>query len=279
MSTFWAVIIKKSIFANMSSLKRVNTIYRITDWLHYLGFALMGWAIKIPNIKISRFDFIFSVLIFPSLLLAYGYSLNDYFDKGEQKKYFLLPLVLSTILFPFLNFGQILVGVMFLVLVTFYSLKGISLKKFPVIGTLTNTIGFMLIFMIGYTAKEGITILGLVFFLLLGIYQTVAQLIHEKVHLESDIKFGRKTTAFYLEKTLPLFLRSMLLITIPLSLFLLLKTEFILFSITCILFSLIFFAKLGKVDKEIRKTYKLGGLVVGLFFLLDYFFKPISHLI
>jgi len=121
--------------------------------------------------------------------------------------------------------------------------------------------------------EEGIAIFGVVFFLLLVIYETVAQLIHEKVHLDKDIESGRKTSVFYLQEKVILLIRGILILTFPLALFLLFKTDFILFAIACILFSIIFFIKVGKVNKNLRKRYKLAGVVVGLFFLLDYFFS------
>ncbi len=259
-------------------MREINTIYRITDWLPFLGFALMGFALKVSHIDITNLKLLFFALIFSSLLLSYAYSLNDYFDKGKKKKYFLLPLIFSVASLSLLNFSQILLGAIFLVLVTLYSFRRISLMKFPVVCTLTNSVGFMLIFIIGYTTQGGVTILGLVFFLLLAIYQTVSQLIHEKVHLKSDIESGRRTSVFYLREKLISLLRIMLLFTFPLSLFLLFKTDFILFAIACMLFSLFFFIKVDEIDKKIRKRYKLAGIVVGLFFLLDCFFNVSSVL-
>jgi len=258
--------------------KKINTIYRITDWLHYLGFALMGFVLKVSHIDIINLKLLFFALVFSFLLLSYAYSLNDYFDEGKKKKYFLLPLIFSVALLPFLNFSQILLGAIFLALVTLYSFRGISLMKFPVVSTLTNSAGFMLIFAIGYATEEGVTILDLVFFFLLAIYQTVSQLIHERVHLKSDIESGRRTSVFYLREKLVLLLRMMLLFTFPLSLFLLFKTDFILFAVACMLFSLFFFIKVGEIDKKTRKRYKLAGIVVGLFFLADYFFNVSSVL-
>lgn len=255
----------------MNFLRKVNIAYRITDWGHYLGFALMGLLLKIQRIDaINLWLFVF-ILAVSSLLLAYAYSLNDYFDEHKNKKYFLVPLVFSVVLLFFLNFSQILLGAIFLILVTLYSLKKVSLVKFPIVCTLVNSVGFMLIFAIGYMAEGGITVSGLIFFLLLAVYQTVAQLIHEGVHLGEDIKAGRKTSVFYLrEKSTPV-LRAMLVLTLPLTLFLLLETDFILFAIACILFSLVFFIKINKPNKELRENYKLAGIIVGLFFLLDYF--------
>lgn len=232
----------------------------------------MGFAIKISYVDITNLKLLFPALIFSFLLLSYAYSLNDYFDKGKKKKYFLLPLIFLVVPLPFLNFSQILSGVIALILATFYSLKGISLVKFPIVSTLVNSVNFMLIFIIGYMVKEGVTVLGLVFFLLLAIYQTVSQLIHEKVHLKADIIAGRRSLVFYLREKLASLLRMMLLFTFPLSLFLLFKTDFILFAIACMLFSLFFFIKVGEIDKNLRKRYKLAGVVVGLCFLLDYFF-------
>jgi len=262
-------IIKK-VF-NMDFLREINVLYRITDWLPFLGFALIGFFLKVSRLEITNLDPLLLVLFFSSLLLSYTYSLNDYFDENKKQKYFLLPLISSLILLPFLNFNQILLAVIFLFLFTLYSLRGVSLSKIPIVGTLTNTVGFMSIFMIGYMAKEKVTLLGIIFFLLLSVYQTVSQLIHEKVHLKSDIESGRRTSVFYLRGKLVLLLKAMLLFTFPLSLFLLLKTRFNLFAIACILFSLIFFIKVSQIDKNLRKSYKLASIVVGLFFLLDYF--------
>ena len=255
----------------MTFLIKINTVYRITDWLPFLGFALIGLFLKLSYFNITNLKALFFVLIFSSLLLSYAYSLNDYFDKNKKKKYFLLPLIFLVILLPFLNFTQILLGVMFLILVTLYSFRGIALMKFPIVSTLTNSIGFILIFFIGYVVDEGTTLLGLIFFLLLFIYQTISQLIHEKVHLREDMESGRKTSAFYLKERTSLFIRGMLILTFPLVLFLLLRTNFTFFAVACTLFSLIFLIKAGQTNKQLRKIYKLAGIIVGLFFLLDYF--------
>ena len=254
----------------MIKIKKIIAIYRITDWLHYLGFVLMGFTLRTFHINVINFESLFLILFFSSLLLAYAYSLNDYFDEKSKKKYYLLPLVFSVALLPFLNFSQILLGIIFLVLVTLYSFKGISLMKFPVVSTLLNSVGFMLIFVMGYIAEGDITISGFIFFFLLFIYETVAQLIHEKVHLAADTEFGRKTSVFYLGNKLTPLIRAMLALTVPLSLFLLFETDFIFFVFACILFSLLFFIMAGKIDKKLRKRYKLAGIIVGLFFLLDY---------
>ena len=252
-------------------MQKFASIYRITDWLHYLGFVLMGFFLKIYYVDMITLKLLLIALVFSSLLLSYAYSLNDYFDEGKKKKYFLLPLVFSVIFLTLLNTSQIIWAIIFLILFTFYSIKEVSLSKLPAAGTLINTFGFLSIFMMGYMIKEGTTILGLFFFLLLAVYQTVAQLIHEKVHLEEDMVAGRKTSAFYLQEKVTLLLRVMLLLTLPLIMFLLLETDFNLFAIACILFSLIFSIKVGKIDKNLRKRYKLAGLIAGLFFLMDYF--------
>ena len=257
----------------MTFLIKINTIYRITDWLPFLGFALIGFLLKVSYIDITSLRHLFFILIFSSLLLSYAYSLNDYFDKGGKRKYFLLPLVFSVILLPFFNSGQILWIVIFFVLFTLYSLEWVALSKSPVVGTLINTIGFLSIFMIGHMTKEGIAMVGVIFLFLLSIYQTISQLIHEKVHLKEDIESGRKTSVFYLKEKTELFIKGMLILTLPLALFLLLRTNFIFFGIACILFSLFFLIKASQIDKQLRKTYKLDGMIVGLFFLLDYFLR------
>ena len=254
-------------------MQKFASIYRITDWLHYLGFVLMGFGLKITHIDIISLKSLISVLFFCALLLSYAYSLNDYFDEVKKKKYFLLPLISLTALLPFFNFSQILLGTIFLILVTLYSFRGISLMKFPITSTLSNSIGFILIFGIGYAAKEGIAILSLIFAFLLIIYQTISQLIHEKVHLEEDTAAGRKTSVFYLKERLAFCLRIMLLLTLPLAVFLLFRTDFFLFAFACILFSSFFFIKVSQIDKDLRKRYKLAGIIVGLFFLIDYFLE------
>ncbi|MGC9014613.1 MAG: UbiA family prenyltransferase, partial [Thermoproteota archaeon] len=129
-------------------------------------------------------------------MLAYAYSINEYYDKKMNKKYFLLPLLFSIFsllfLFPF-NLFSLVFSLLFLTLTTFYSWPKIWLEGKPIISTLTNGIGFTLLLILPFNSFQKI-IKYSSFIFLIFLLNIAAQLIHEIVDYKKDKKINKVTT-------------------------------------------------------------------------------------
>jgi 4-hydroxybenzoate polyprenyltransferase len=165
-------------------------IFRIKDWLHYLGFTVLGIVFGglLANI-------VFILLLLSALMLAYAYSLNVAYDKKLKTRLYLIPLVTSLALFVFLNPMQMLFSVIFLFIVTVYSIPKPHLKSKPVICTLCNAIAFPCLFALGFFGAGSSMSLFIYFYTVLFLLSVVIQLIHELSDLEEDKRDKIITTA------------------------------------------------------------------------------------
>ena len=237
---------------------KVNKVYRISDWIHYLGYTLIG-SILFKDIKINTF-------LQTSLLLAYAYSFNDYYDKKLKRKYFLIPLFLSLITLPFLRIWEVVLSLLFLLIFTLYSWPKVWLEGKPIISTLSNSIGFTLLLILPFPNITYVLDYFL-FILLIFTLNTVAQLLHEIVDLKEDKKINKITTTvkFGIKKSLILFKFCMFNV-ILISFFLL--NKFPLISLSSIIFSCCFLL-IRKVKRKTRKMFKLLGISVGAAYLVS----------
>lgn len=240
-------------------------IYRLFNWFYYLGFILIGFSIKSPlNIDIMK------LLFFGAFLLSYAYSFNDYYDKHEKKKFFILPLIFSFLFLSLFNIFQIIISLIFLIIVTFYSLHPFRWKAKPFISSLCNGIGFTLLFWLGYSTFDFI---GLLFSLLLFSLEMVAQFIHEIVHMKEDIEDKIKTTAIFIGiKKIKSVCLLFLFISILLSLWLYtLEIVNIIFILATTIFSIYFILRIliDKTGEKIRKEYRYFGIIIGIIYLLS----------
>jgi len=232
--------------------------YRVDDWIHYLGYILIS-SILVSNIKLINF-------ILSAIILAYAYSLNDYYDKKMKKKCFIVPLILYWLFVPFISYFSFIISLLFLILFTFYSWPKVWLEGKPILSTLTNSIGFTLIFVLPINSikilLEYYPLVMLIFTL-----NTAAQLLHEIVDYKEDKKIKKITTAvnFGIKRSLFLF-KICLLIVIFISFLHFYK--FLWISISSIIFAT-FFLRLKKVNKKIRKKFKFFGIMVGIVYLVD----------
>lgn len=171
-------------------------LYRIQDWIHFLGFPLMGFLLK-KQFSLSQFTI---SLLTASALLSFAYGLNDYFDKNMPKKYLaylFIPvggLFSLLILFPISKMKLISI-LIFFVIAILYSTPPIRLKAISFIGTMCNGFGFPLLFFLGIDEISQKVILFYLFFssLMLG-----AEFIHELAHKEQDKNSFIFTTAVYI---------------------------------------------------------------------------------
>jgi 4-hydroxybenzoate polyprenyltransferase len=200
------------------------------------------------------------------LLLAYAYSINDYYDKKLRKKYFIFPLFFFFFTLPLLNNFAVLTSLVFLLLFTFYSWPKVWLEGRPIISTLSNSLGFTLLFLLPFKNIEEIAIYSLLI-LLFFLLNTAAQLLHEIIDFNEDKKINKITTAvkFGVKNSLNLFkLCLMLIVLVSISLF----PNFYLISISSSIFSF-YFLPLEKVKKETRREFKVLGIIIGIIYLLE----------
>lgn len=236
--------------------------YRAKDWIHYLGYILLG-CLASHNLNLLNF-------LVGALMLAYTYSFNDYFDKKLKNKLFILPLLLSLTFLPFLTKLQILFYFIFILIFSFYSWPITYLEGRPIISTLSNSIGFLLLFFLPFTSIEKI-LRFLTFSLLLFLLNTAAQLIHEIVDYKFDKKIGKITTAVKLEiPSTILLLRVCLLLILICSLMLFSICKFV--SLSTIFFSsyFTFLSFREKINEDFRKKFKYFGIFAGIIYLLDF---------
>ncbi len=204
-------------------------------------------------------------------MLAYAFSLNDYSDGDVSKKYFLFPLITTFILLPFYNFVRIFYSMIFILLVTTYSVTQIRLKSIPIISLTINGIGFTFIALFGYGSLT-FNLPVLLFFVILTSLNLVSQLIHEIVDIKDDIKNKIKSTASVIgyRKSLGL-AKCLMLISLIGSVFLsVYMSRFFIFFLSIAVFSAYFISfGLKAVNKKTRIRYKNLGLVVGFIYLLS----------
>lgn len=241
--------------------------YRVFNWYYYLGFVLIGLSLRL----MLDIDTIKHVLLGASLL-AYAFSFNNYYDKHEKRKFFILPLILSFCLLPLFNFFQIIVSLIFLIIVTLYSAYPFRLKAKPFISSFCNGFGFTIIFLLGYFIIPNIELDGIIFFILLFSFNMIAQFIHEVVDLNEDKKDSNITTAVFLgkeniKKLCYLFLFSTILLV---SYFFYLGIINILIFISTISFEIFFMIEIKKekIDINLRKKFRIFGILIGVIYII-----------
>ena len=244
---------------NFEKIPIVLKCFRVKDWIHYLGYTLLS-SILSNNLNIFNF-------FLTTFLLSYSYSINGYYDKKMEKKYFIIPLLLSILMFLFVSPFSISISLLLLLLPSLYSWPKVWLEGRPILSTISNSIGFTLLFILPFQSiREVLRYWSLI--LLIFILNTVAQLIHEIVDFKKDKKINKITTTvkFGIQTSIIL-IKSFLLIIILIS-FLLMK-EFLLVSLSSIIFS-IYFLRQERINNRIRKKFKLLGIFVGVVYLLDF---------
>lgn len=256
----------KSVRDNMF-FKKINDVlktYRIVNWYYYLGLTIIGFILSNPlGIGITKY------ILLSSFLLSYAYSLNDFYDERKKEKIFILPLILAFLTLPLFNTVQIIFSILFITIVTLYSAEPFRLKSKPIICSLLNGFGFTILFILSYSFQNSIEV-GVLFALLFFSLNMVAQFIHETVDMKEDRKNKIITTAILygkkkMKKLCYLFLWFTFLISVY---FLYLKIVDLLFVLTTFSFVIFFTVKIkDKIDKKLRRNYRIMGMIVGLIYL------------
>lgn len=242
----------------MKTIKKIISIYRIKDWIHYLGYNLIAFSI------LKNFD-IFTILL-SSLLLSFAYSFNDYTDKNIKKRFFLCPLFLFFLFIPLLSTFQLLVSFLFIAIFFLYTWKVSYFEGKPIASTISNSIGFTLLFLLPFNFF--LPYLAVYFSILLFLLNTIAQLIHEICHYKEDRKIKKITTTVKIgvNKSKKL-IRILLLVVLFFSFIFFEEYKTIFFS--TFLFSIYFLLKSKKIDLNMREEFKKIGIIVGIIWFVQ----------
>ncbi len=263
--------------------------YRIQDWIKVLGLVLIPCIL----FNASPAD-IFKLLFISSLLLAYGFSVNDFFDfkcRGEEnlvgrtykkEKYItillllvppLTSLYLSIVIFstPFSHIFFVLDFLLF----SFYSIPPFRLRDKKICDIICNSTMFPLIFVYSYFYfSSSLSSLFFFFFIIFTLYFTISEIIHQLSHFSKDETSGRISTAIWLGKRTSL--KIINLIALANILFSLVFILFLpLFSIISLFFSILRVYRINSwksTFSQLRnKIYGMEeGLIYVLFLLLLY---------
>ena len=252
------------------SLSDLIKMYRVKDWIHYMGFFILGYTLYQSSI-----NFLFLIqTVEVSFMLGYAYSLNKVFDEKMSKHnviFPLIPLLLALIFLIFFDLRKKILITGFLILVTLYSMPKIRLKSIPIICSLSNNIGFLLFLLLG-ASENLMNILTIKFFFLLFFLQSSAQFIHEMVHMKEDRRESITTTAILLGKnrTKKLYSLFLVLASIVSLTFTYNTISFLLLTIPTLAFSSYFIISIDNPKiGNLREKYRVYGIITGLFFLLN----------
>ncbi len=191
-------------------MANAQRFYRFSDWVHFLGFVFLGILF---GARSGTLDLLhtFEVVVASSLLLAFAYSFNvlcdsevessvrlsrkamiSHHSRGLLLSFFPAAVALTLVAW---SMETILLGLLVLLVWALYSFPPPRLKAIPVLCTITNGVGFSLLFLMGFAAVARLTSAALLFFCALVLLEIPGQLIHEVTHSQGDTLLGDKTTA------------------------------------------------------------------------------------
>ena len=224
-------------------LIRLLDYFRVKDWLHILGIPTLGFVYN-SNFNLLSVEFV-SILLLGSLGLAFGYSFDANYDKFKSKSKLLpslIPLIAGLIYASFLNATIFVLSVIAALIMTAYVIPPFRLKCIPIVVTISNSIGFSLLFLVGYAILSNLNANVLLLATFIGIASFPAQLVHEIAHFSRDKKEGLLTTPIKFGKkfTHSLILISLILLIVWSFLLYVYLNYSILFIIFSAMFSLIF---------------------------------------
>jgi 4-hydroxybenzoate polyprenyltransferase len=249
-------------------LKEIFRIFRVYNWYYYIGFSLIGLSLK----KTLSMSIIFKYTLLNVFLLSYSFSLNDFYDKKQKKKSFILPLIFAILMLPFFNTIQIILSLIFLIIVTAYSAYPLRLKAKPFISTLCNGFGFTILFLLGYFVTLSLNLDGVLFTLLFFSFNTVAQLIHEVTDLKRDRRDNIITTAVLIgkENIKKICYLSLFLTILLISYFFYLGIINILIFFSTVIFGIFSMIEIRKrgINIILRKRFKDLGILVGIIYII-----------
>jgi len=192
--------------------KRCISLYRTSQWIHILGLPMLGFIYN-STPPLSAIPLLLTLVI-GSLYLAHGYAVNDLFDtmvkyrnspsqfyreKGISSRTALLfcyaPFFINLIIVNLLSQKVLWLVISGWVLSYIYSAPPVRLKSRPPFDLIINSMGFSILFLIGYGAHNtpdlnSLLMAGLFFILFLPL-----QLFHEITHLKQNQSENTTTVA------------------------------------------------------------------------------------
>jgi len=257
-------------------LVNILNYFRIKDWTHILGVPTLGFVYN-ANSNLLSMEFV-SMLFVSSLGLAFAYSFDTNYDKFKSK---LLPslivLIAGIIYAKFLSLTTFFLSVIGGLIAIAYVMPPLRLKSIPILVTMTNSIGFALFFLVGYSIASDLNMNAFLLAIFVGIIAFPIQLVHELAHFSKDKKKGLSTTPIKFGKKFTYFLiLTSLFILIIWSFFLQVYINFsILFTVFSIIFSFLFLLILKyKTDISKSRVYiRYLSAAFGLVLLFTFVFK------
>jgi 4-hydroxybenzoate polyprenyltransferase len=181
-------------------------LLRFRDWSVQSGVFLLG-AFFADNFLAHRLDFIVASLTLSCLCLAYGYSLNEFFDDlkdklvddprtvAELQRFIYVLLALALLLGWFISPASFAIVALIGVTVWLHSSPPFRLKRQLFWRFFLNSLGFGLFFLVGASLDNhltiGETLMGVFIF---GLYLPL-ELIHVLAHMDADRAKGLPTFA------------------------------------------------------------------------------------
>jgi 4-hydroxybenzoate polyprenyltransferase len=287
---------KENMIKNLNLLK----FYRVKDWIKNLGIILIGiLASENLNVNIQKGTI---ALLLSSFLLAYVFSLNNYFDwkLGRERNYIselkikkrnklaliLLPLFLSlflVLIFFIYEIRMVTAFLLFSVLYTFYSLPP-RLKKSWKYSLFINAfcLGPLLLWIGYFSQTNNIHKTFFIFSFIYFSYLLTSEVIHQISHIKRDkiAKIESFPIVFGIKKGVKLAQLIQFIVIVFSIILMLLKQKLLLIPLAMIAFSLLRILKIRKINNY-RIAYKLRekmcGTHEGVFYfsilLLNFFLK------
>lgn len=197
---------EEPILAPPQKLKYHIQLLRCKDWSVQNGVFLLG-AFFSDDLLSQSWGFIAASLILSCLCLAYGYSLNEYFDELKDKlsdspqtaaqlfQLIYIFLGLALLVSWFISTTTFVTVALIGITVWLHSSPPFLLKRQLFWRLFLNSLGFALFFLVGaslnHNLSRGETMMGVFIF---GLYLPL-ELIHVLAHMDSDKTKGFPTVA------------------------------------------------------------------------------------
>jgi 4-hydroxybenzoate polyprenyltransferase len=268
------------------SLELFLKFYRVSDWIKVLGLVLIPCIL----FKASITDTL-KLIFITSLLLAYSFSINDFFDfkcrgeknlvgetyKMEKNISILLLLIPSFMLICFLAviFPTFLSRIFFILdflIFSLYSIPPFRLRDRKIIDVLSNSLMFPLILLYSYFYfTVSFSLFLLLLFLSFFFYFLVSEIIHEIAHSKKDRLTGRITTAAWLGRKRSIkLIKLILFLSLPVFILFIvfLPHSFNIFPIVSSIFSLLRIDRINSWRKSFSKLRnKIYGTEEGVIYI------------
>lgn len=202
-------------------------IYRVKDWVHFLGLPLLGYF-KFDEKDPER---LILILIISAFYLAFAAVLNNWYDRYldisqtlknpfskdmdsfsfyNLNAIIIIPLILSLIFAIISSFLCCLITLIGIIFAYTYSAPPARLKSIPIVGTLSNILVFIPLLYIGPVSLQTHFTETSYLALFCSFIVLIMQLFHEIEDQEDDIKGKINTIPVIYGKKVALFVNQIL---------------------------------------------------------------------